>query len=68
MALMIKILDDKDIISFLKCVASVQNDTKKTKSGVGAYFLTFNEDSRLPSNVVGPGGEGTYLTFVSVQI
>ena len=65
---MIKILDDKDIISFLKCVASVQNDTKKTRSGVGAYFLTFNEDGRLPSTVVGPGGEGTYLTFVSVHI
>ena len=67
-ALMIQILDDNNIISFFKCVASVQNDTKKTRSGVGAYFLSFNEDSRFPSTAVRPDREGAYLTFVSVQI
>ena len=48
--------------------ASVQDDTKETRRDVDANFLSINEDSGLPSAVVGPSGERTCLIFVSVQI
>ena len=58
MAVMIRILDDNDVVS----KASVQNDTKKTRSDVNPNFLSTIEVSRLPSTVVGPSGKRTYLT------
>ena len=48
--------------------ASVQNDIEKTRGGVDANFLSTSRDNRNPSAVVGPSGEGTYLTFVGVQV
>ena len=48
-ALMIQKLDDNDTVFFqmsVKSKASVQNDIKKTRSGVYPNFLRNNEDSR----------------------
>ena len=52
----------------IKHKASVQNGSKKTRRYVDTNILSINEESRFPSTVVGPGGKGTYLTFVNVQI
>ena len=38
------------------------------RGGVATNFLSINEDSGIPSTVVGPSGEAAYLTFGSVQI
>ena len=40
----------------------------KMRGGVATNFLSINEDSGIPSTVVGPSGEAAYLTFGSVQI
>lgn len=52
----------------LKREASVQNYTEETISSANANLLSASEDSRIPSNVIGPSGEGKYLIFVDVQV
>ena len=51
-----------------KRLASVQNYAEEMRSSVDANFVIASKDSRILGAVAWPSKEGTYLTFLRVQV